>query len=103
MQGRASFWQRLTGVQYDRANPAAFEVLLFLLGDDFVRRERWERLVGQVHFEFGNRQEQRLGRADYVVLHVAFTLGHDVGQQVAADRGFNRAFEIDRWKIQRLR
>ncbi|MCY1177880.1 hypothetical protein D9M73_182050 [compost metagenome] len=94
---------RLIGIQYDRANPAAVEVLLFLLGDDFIRRERWERLVGQVHFEFGNRQEQRLGRPDRGVLNVAFALGHDMRQQVAADRGFNRAFEIDRWKIQRLR
>jgi hypothetical protein len=69
-----------------------------LLSNDFFCRERWERLVGQVHFELGNRQEQRLGRADFGVLHIAFALGNDVRQQVAANGGFDRAVEIDRWK-----
>lgn len=96
------FGLRLTGSQHDRAYPAAFEVLLFLLRGDFFRRERWERLVGQVHFEFGDRQEQRLWRTNFVVLHITFALGNDVRQQVAANGRLNRAFEIDRWKVERL-
>ncbi|MNC78815.1 hypothetical protein D3C75_1311240 [compost metagenome] len=73
---------------------------MFLLGDDFIRRERWERLVGQVHFEFGNGQEQRFWRADLSLFDIALTLGNDVFQQFAADGWLDRAFEIDRWEIQ---
>ena len=94
---------RLTGGEHDRADPATFEVLLLLLSDDFLCRERWERFVGQVHFELGNRQEQWLWRADLGFFHIAFALGNDVSQQFTANGGFDRAVEIDRWKVERSR
>ena len=64
LRRRSRFWQRLAGGKHQRANPVAFEGLLFLLGGDFFRRERREGFVQQVEFKFSDWQEQRLRRFD---------------------------------------
>ena len=75
---RAWLWHRLAGGQHDRADPAAFEILLALLGDDFFF---WEWRSGrrqQLSLKLGNRQEQRLRRGDLGVGYIALTLGEDL-------------------------
>lgn len=91
----AGFRQWLAGSEDDRANPVALEVLLFLLGADFFWREGWKRLVQQVQFEFGDRQEQRLRRFDLGFCHVASALADDVVQQFGAEGWFNGFIEGD--------
>ena len=76
--GRAGLRQWLAGRQYDGADSTAVEILLALLGDDFVVRERCGRRWQQLGLELGNRQEQRLRRGDLGVFHVALTLGEDL-------------------------
>lgn len=95
---RARLGKRLTIVDHDWTDPAAVEVLLLLLSFEFFWRERWERLVQQIGFELGDRQEQRLRRTHFGVDHVALTLLDDVRVQLAAQGRFFRAVQVDRWK-----
>ena len=75
---RAWRGQWLTGVQDNRAYPAAFKGLLALLGDDFFCRERYRGRWQQLGFKFGDGQEQWLRRRDLGFLHIALTLGEDL-------------------------
>lgn len=95
---RAWLWHRLAVVDHDRPHPAAVEVLLLLLSLEFFRRERWERLVQQIGFELGDRQEQRLRWTHFGVDHIALTLFDDVRVQLAAQGRFFRAVQVNRWE-----
>nr|BFE91175.1 hypothetical protein GCM10020185_17110 [Pseudomonas brassicacearum subsp. brassicacearum] len=64
-----------------------------MLGGDFFRWERRERLVQQVEFEFSDGQEQRLRRLDRCFGHFAGALADDVLQQFGAEGRFNRFIE----------
>lgn len=95
---RAWLWHRLAVVDHDRPHPAAVEVLLLLLSLEFFRREGWERLVQQIGFELGDRQEQRLRWTHFGVDHIALTLLDDVRVQFAAQCRFFRAVQVNRWE-----
>lgn len=95
---RARLWHWLTIVDHDRTDPTAVEVLLLLLSLEFFWRERWEWLVQQIGFELGDRQEQRLRRTHFGLDHIALTLLDDVRVQLAAQRRFFRAVQVNRWK-----
>ena len=72
--------------------------LLLLLSLEFFWRERWERFVQQLHFELGDRQEQRLWRTHLGFNHIAFALADDVCVQFAADGRFFWAGQVNRGK-----
>lgn len=98
LRRRARLWHRLTVVDHDRPDPAAVEILLLLLSLEFFWRERRERLVQQIGFELGDRQEQRLRRAHFGLDHIALTLLDDVRVQFAAQGRFFRAVQVNRWE-----
>ncbi len=73
---------RLIGIHHHRAYPAIVVIQLLLLVDNLFRRVGWGRLVQQLGLELCLGQEQRLGRANFGILHVAQALGQDLRQHI---------------------